>query len=41
MCGTSLRKVGQDVFELFIGNVDTFDPDELDLVIPKSIGFLC
>ena len=31
MCGTSLRKVGQGVIELLIGNgFDTFDPGDLD-----------
>ena len=41
ICG-SLRKVGQFVFKLLIENgFDICYPDDLDLLIPKSIGYLC
>ena len=44
MCGPGIRKVGQGVLELLIGNVfGTFDHGDLDIWFsdPKSIEFLC
>ena len=45
MCGPRLKKVGQCVLEVLIGNgFGTFKPPmtlTFDPVSPKSIGFLC
>jgi len=38
MCGSSLKKAGEGVFELLIGNgFDTFDPRDLDLKMIQHI----